>query len=819
MAGQAQAYYADGTPIPAGELAEAVAGGKAHFERDAQVLVRDSEGRAGTVSGADVGQLLAAGGGLETEETLAAGEAKKAQQAERAATLERITDPVQAYLGYQEAVARGATLGLSDLGLTSALGDEYRQGALARAQNPATAIPELGGAGGAVVASSLLGGAPGAAGGLARASAAGGRLLGAVGGAGEALGTGTAGALGLGRIGAQGLGLLGRGAAEGAVMGLGQEVSASSLEDRDLTVDKLMAAAGHGALMGGALNVAAGGGSKLLGAAGKAALEGMGSGKGLGESLAGFAEKRAFKSTTDNAVRYYNEATNFGRNPERINRIGRKLLDSEVSLTNPTKAARAVDATLEQNGRTLREIADTLDAQGVKVFPSQILKAADEQIAKLRQTDLGHFQRIADAVEAEVKPIRARAAKGEAYSFGEMWNLRRNFDKTIKHSQREISPAADEFKKLRGVFDDALDNATSARPELTPQWLKAKEDFSDFRIVRDALADKAIRGEKNRYASPSDYFSGGMAFLSAVASGGSALGSLATAAATGMVHKQLREKGPGAIARIADTISKLDGRTNKAIAAAIEGKVKDLPELPKRTIPLLAALEMPEGSGQLRTASAQKERYEQTLRLVRDIASPQPSPEAAKRLGNATAKLAEDFPELASLLHQRVIAAAQALNARAPIPMRRQQSLQPHLEDERVPAGLIAKWLREVDGVDMPESIWHDMARGRVPREKIEIIKETQPYLFQDWRMRVMKYVSEKPEKLSRPQRIRLSLAFDFTGDPTLEPGFIAQVQSEYAQEREAEQQQPAAPQPTNLSSETADDMKPATEQSFLQTG
>lgn len=138
-----------------------------------------------------------------------------------------------------------------------------------------------------------------------------------------------------------------------------------------------------------------------------------------------------------------------------------------------------------------------------------------------------------------------------------------------------------------------------------------------------------------------------------------------------------------------------------------------------------------------------------------------------------------------------------------------------------MPAGLISKWLREVDGADMPESIWHDIARGRVPREKIEIIKETQPYLFADWRTRVMQVVSQRGEKLSRPQRIRLSLAFDFTGDPSIDPARIAQIQSEYAALREQQQAQPPGPPPggANISSKTADDMKPATEQSFLATG
>ena len=956
MAGQAQAFYADGTPIPDSELAAAVSSGKAHFERGAQVMVRDADGRAGTVSAEDVPALLASGGGLETAESLGAEAAKAKAQEARSEALSRALNPIQAYAGYQEALARGATLGLSDQALTGLLGDDYREGAAARASNPATAIPELGGAAGAMVAGELLAGPAGGAAGAARATGAlgklagavtaPGRVLGAAGRAGEALGAG-------GGIIGRGLGMAGRGAAEGGLIGAGGEVSAAALEDRDLTVDKLFAAAGHGALMGGALNVAARGGSKLLGAAGKAALDGMGGGKGLGESLADFAERRAFKHSTGNAVKYYNEASNFGRDPERINRIGRKLLDNGFTKEDPVQAANMARAKLEESGQAMRAIADQLDASGVRVDPRGVLSQVDEQIAKLRGIDLQDFQDIARRIDRKVAPIRKRAEDGADYGFTEFWQLRQAVDKVARWAKRSRNPAEEEVVKLRGILDDALDDAVDpipsrvrAHPEMAEQfgrvirgevpeqelrflrngyrdqslgylrkayeagldptdvaagrvtppgfnrpldpiridifpdnpipsmgdgrhrlmlaqkngateiraivnvfdeagdelasverviplpgmprvepdlrgaWLKAKEDFSDFRIVRDALQDQNLRNEKNRFSSPSDYFSGGMAFLSAVMSGGSALAGLATAAGTSLIHKQLREKGPGAIARIADTISKLDGRTNKAIEAAISGRPKDLPELPKRTVPLLAAL-ADTGEAPVRTPSTERERYDRTLRLVRDLGSDNPSPEAARRLGNATRALAEDFPELASLLNERVVAAARALNARAPVPLQRPNPLQQHLEERRVPAGLISKWLREVDGADMPESIWHDIARGRVPREKIEIIKETQPYLFADWRTRVMQVVSQRGEKLSRPQRIRLSLAFDFTGDPSIDPARIAQIQSEYAALREQQQAQPPGPPPggANISSKTADDMKPATEQSFLATG
>jgi hypothetical protein len=951
MAGQAQAFYADGRPIPEGELMAAIQSGAAHYEQGSKVLVRDAEGRAGTVDAAEVGTLLASGGALETTESLAAEEAQKQRAAQTSEKISRAINPLQLGLGYHEAIASGATLGGTDLALTSLLGDEYREGALARRQNPATAIPEIGGAAGAVVASSLLGGAPGAGAGAARVATAGGRLLGAAGGAGEALGVGAAEALGLGRGVGTGLGLLGRGAGEGAIAGLGQEVSAASLEDRDLTVDKLMAAAGHGALMGGALNVATGGATRLLGAAGKAALRGMGDGESLGASILKGGKRLAIKDQFGNAVKYYNEATNFGRNPERLDRIAQKLLDGGITGKNPEAAAGMARERLEQAGQRMRSIADTLDAQGTRVDPRAIVSSVDEQIARLRKSDLSDFDDVADQIANKVSKVRARADAGETYSFSEAWQLRRDIDKVARWAKNNRSPAEEEVVRLRGIVDDILDDATDpipaklkARPDMAEQfgrvmrgevpeqelrflrngyrdqstaylrkayeagldpsdvaagrvtppgfsrpmdpiridifpdnpipsvgdgrhrlmlaqkngakeiralvnvfdesgdelasiervipmpgmpraepdlrgaWLAAKEDFADFRLVNDAVGARILRDEKNRFLSPSDHFGGGVGLIAALLSGGSALTGIAASAGAALANKALREKGPGAIARMANAISKFDGRTDKAIAAAIEGRVKDLPDLPKRTVPLLTMLQTPEGQPTLRTASNDRERYEKTLTLVRDMASPTPSPEAAKRLGNATQQLAEDFPELASLLHQRVIAAAQALNARAPVPLQRRNPLQQHLEDQRVPAGLISKWLREVDAADTPEGIWHDMAKGRVPREKIEIVKLTAPHLFQDWRMRVMKYVAAKPEKLSRPQRIRLSLAFDFTGDSTLDPAFISQVQGEYAAEKQ-QQAQPQAPQPTNISTQQADDMKPSTERSFLQAG
>src|SRR5687767_11460557 len=122
MAGP-KVFFADGSPVPEEQVQQAVSSGKAFVQQGASLNMIDDTGVPVKIAAENVQAALEAGYQVEGSATV------QARQSRR----EHTTGGQMALAG-AEGVARGATVGLSDVALTGALGDEYRQGAQARQQ-------------------------------------------------------------------------------------------------------------------------------------------------------------------------------------------------------------------------------------------------------------------------------------------------------------------------------------------------------------------------------------------------------------------------------------------------------------------------------------------------------------------------------------------------------------------------------------------------------------------------------------------------------------------------------------------------------------
>ena len=359
-----------------------------------------------------------------------------------------------------EGGARGATFGLSDVVGGALGGDEYRTAARERREaNPLTAgVSELAG----TVAPALLtggasegasAGATAAREGLAVADAAKetglfGRGLQA---AGRTLAAPTELASTVGQtfergvqsiVGKEGTSLAARmaqdaaalgarGAADGAAVGFGQELSEQSLEGSGtLNGEKLLAAAGHGALLGGI-----GGGA--LGAAGELATGVIGR---AARRFDGAAEEVAVHALTggDKAA-----AEVLSSVPGGTKAVGRYALDNGIVTAGDTvesslpKIQKAVQSETSAIGKSLAS-ADSAGLTGPKLGPRQLgfveahdmLGTIDTQIA-------------AGAVAKTELPILVAA--------------RDDLEKSIAKSLRSGS------SELADAFDDAKANLTKAQ--------------------------------------------------------------------------------------------------------------------------------------------------------------------------------------------------------------------------------------------------------------------------------------------------------------------------------------------------------------------
>ena len=798
---------ADGTPIPWDKAASALAQGQAGYHAEDDVHVLDPATQEWRVAkGAKVGEYLRAGWQVASPAAVE----QKTRDEQAAAERSRMNTPGQALKANLEGYASGLSGGLSNAAIRAvdpAWADEAAK--RAKAHWLPHAAGEVYGLGSQVVGASLLSGgtaapeeaalAAGRLGTLARALTAPGRALGAAGELGEAAAAG----LGATRAGLAGRAALaaGRGVGEGALLGLGQEVSSAALDNRPLTAQKLLASGLYGGLIGGA----AGGALQPIGegvsALGRRALDAMTEGKPMAEALEGAAQKYQVKGIFGNNLKMQNELTNFGRNPDRAARVGQKLLDMGLS-TDTRKAVTRIEDATERAGQRMEELAaerEALEAASHKLTAGatdaawaepmagasvtiaggmdstaarEALELARDQIARIESVPLGSHKAIAGSIRAEIAPLEAAVASGEKIGFREMWGVRRELYKSINWARDSKAPQYREMRELAGNFDDALTMDMDAMGQapggtnLGAAWRAAKEDYHDLATARDAARETVKRLDKNRSFSLTDYILG-----AAMGVGGGPAGGLAMAYG----NKLLRERGPAAMAKLLSRLAHVDMTISNASRALLE------------TTPKLARAEG------VSAASPFKDPVKSFAEQRQELLTQQKDEEhKAARMGETMAEL-DGHPDAQVDVGDLWERAHQYLLAELPAPMgRAANSLTPDLEAARVPRTEKLEWLEKVWSVNDPVgAIASDLAKGRVSRVKLAAVQAVYPDLYADWGNKMQLMIAEKAQQgkpLPYRRRVFLSMAFGFNGDVSLTPDFLDATQAAHAMLQQAAQ-------------------------------
>lgn len=713
---------------------------------------------------------------------------------------------------FGEGAVEGATVGLGNAGLAAIMGPEYGEEARLREEfNPYTRMAgEMVGSVAPLLATeggSALGTGARVVGAPARGVAELGNL------AERGVSAGLRGILGESRaaqVATRAASMGAAGAAEGALYGLGGSIADAALEDTDWTADRAMAAMSDGSWYGLGTGAVIGGASSILGAAGKAALASMSEGQTFKGALSDFAEKRATKQLVGNNAKVYNELTDFGSDMTRVKRMGRKLLDEDIPLGDLNQSIRVLEAKTDEAATRLRTVAAEIDDAGVKVNAQQVLDNVDSQIADLRKVGLGSHNKVANALEREIAPLRKRLATRDApmilegggrrpeavigqqlpeeFTFSEWWKLRQNFDKTLNWAKRAGDPATDNLRKLRAQIDQGLDEAIarhtdeqakrlavdgSNAPEaqqagdLGGAWKKAKEDYGDFVSLRDAAEEQVVRKEKNRFVSPSDYGTGGiLGAIAATADGGmSALAGIGGGAAMSMAHKFIRERGGGWLARAADAIANLDTRTAQA-AKVLAGTEKSL------------------GPTRLATrAAVQKERSDERRKRFREsydyIRRFQRDPEfASQQIERVIGPLSKEQPEVASKIATRYQQDMAYLASKLPAGSSAgTQSFQPMKESTFFSRDEQRSLVKVAGALSDPAAAIESIADGDIDLDVIEALKVRRPREYEGLRQNVMLECASSKKEMTFARRNFLGQIFDFVGDPSLDPATMLAIQ------------------------------------------
>lgn len=404
-------------------------------------------------------------------------------------------------------------------------------------------------------------------------------------------------------------------------------------------------------------------------------------------------------------------------------------------------------------------------------------------------------------IRAEYTPYGApEYAAQPKVSFGELDQFRKDLRSVFQPARHAggglpapVPEHAAHLEKAERILADELDK--TVEQHLTAMGADASE-YGQLKKTYGALADLkkvADRAEAqqlgNRRLSPSDYGIGVAGVLGSMMSGN--VGGILWGAGGAIAHKIIRERGNSVLAVMADSVAKMDGRIASA-AKSLAG----LSAAPRRAA--LVASSAPAGD------------FTKTADAVRAFAS---NPQAAAAaLARPVEGIAPDHPQLAAQMQQTLAGDYQYLQTKLPPTLGRAgSSLTPQLEKSRVPKSEQAKFMAVVHALENPASVIEQIAAGELPREQIEALKIRRPEIYNQMRTEAIKAFSIARAPLGILERTRVSLAFDFNGDASLDPQTLAAIQASNRTAPQAEdpppgmgqQPQKQAPKMNQKSAET----------------
>lgn len=780
-----QVVYKDGSPVPPEKVASAVASGDAFTAAD-KVQVRNE--RTGEVGSIDPGELAHSSHYSVLSD----------QEIEQQANHDKYGTLGQQALTGVEGAARGATAGLSDVATTSLLGDDYRKGAKARqAENPTAAIG--GEIAGAIAPAILTGGGSAEAEGAGIASRiaayAPSNLISRAGSLAE---HGVASLVGdsaesiLGRMAQRAAAVGASGAVEGGLYGAGQSASEAALGGAPITAEKVLSGFGHGALFGGGIGAslgAAGG----FGSASFDKIVGGGGIEGIQDSARKLASESALKATGFQGSDFRKL---LGRRTgesaeEKIADVGQELLNytfdsgplkGEKLFTGAKKAEDFVDdlsLAKGEVGRKLGVIKSEVNDAALKdptIAPDvtgYLARVKDEVLDPLRASLSPSVRANADKVQAELATLETRAAPGlggleaNPLSFQELDSFRRDLRSVFQPPRppggglpAPVPEHAEHLEKVERMLADELDKTVqkhlAATGADTSQYLALKKTYGALSDIEKVANKAAAQQLGNRAVSLSDQATGLGTAIGMMLTGN--VGAAVAGGAATFAHKLIRERGRSVLAVMADSVSKMDGRITAA-ADALAGIA---------AVPRHVATEI---------TPSMTDRFDTTAAAVRSFQS---NPHAAAAmLAKPIESIAPVHPQLAAQMQQTLAADYGYLGSQLPRVMTRAgSSLTPQLEKGRVPRDQQIKFMSIVTALENPASVIEKVARGDLPRIQIETLKTRRPEIFNQMRTATIKAFASAKTPQGFLQRTRISIAFGFTGDASLDPATLSAIQA-----------------------------------------
>lgn len=580
----------------------------------------------------------------------------------------------------------------------------------------------------------------------------------------------------------------------GSLAGAGTLVSENALGKADVNAENLVAAIGMGALVGGAFGAS-------LGAA-EAAMPLV---KAGGKQVTGLLDDYTSRDKAALEV--------FGYTPAKAVKLKQKNPQMAEGLAdflqNDLKLTAADDAlSLEQKVIALKKqagaaVGDTLDEVDAIVRGNPVLQPKGKELfqdlaQELEEKFLGglnpkspEFRSLRKEVQSYYDEIIKSAHDGGTLTLKDLHQFRKGADTKgygsnglpVDTLEGQMARYARRFydTRLRGLMEKTANSIE--RPDLLAGFANANRQFSYASEVLPKVMNKAAKSES---INPllATVVGGGLGAVGGDGDFGAiSVGAIGALGARSFIRSDMRRNLVvlGKIERAQQQIAKLTDRAVKGfVGAPIKAAVRSVPysimnsELAKKF-----------ENGKYKKP---KDVAEAFANMSDNFARYEQNPEAfMARVNRTTSSMYKQAPNTSMALDTLAVTSAMFLGSKLP-----KRKATPGMLDlfnkPRPPSQLdLKKFEKYLGAVENPESVFHDMERGQLSPESVEALQAVYPNLYNQLREKTLELVGQNP-KMPYSRKLQLGLLLNVPTDESLLPENVLGLQSLFSAENQQEQ-------------------------------
>lgn len=583
------------------------------------------------------------------------------------------------------------------------------------------------------------------------------------------------------------------GVVENTAYGAAEAVSERLLGDPKEVSELLVSHIGPAAIAGGLVG-------GVFGALSPVATAGLGRfTNAAAGKLEDFAAERALKATGARGA----DIRKLG-SKEKVRQVGSDLMGAELesgekvlgAFSRADDLAPRLEIAADEAVVKLEALRGEVDAFATKkkLLPdaAAYLKRVDEEIlAPLKSSDVPGVRARANAVDEELAGLRTAVESGEPVSLARLTQARKDLA-SIVYPKRpkggglppQPPPHAADLQGAERMLEEFIEENTERvvkqmKPELAGKYAELRRNAESM-IKARRLSEKAdLQDLGNRWFSPTDYFTGGLAGVGSTIAGLATgnIAPMAVGALSAAGHKLLRERGSAFIATAADKTAKLRVLqkqieiTNERLNSAI---VLFAGQAAQGPLGLASTTVLEDVTGKKNRKEAAKEF---ALKLHDYIGNPE---KLATNIAGSLQGLEGTAPGLSQELSAKTAQIIASLQQHAPFPSP-SSLLQPEAVDWEPTEAEAAQFSRIAAAHLNPVGVLEEALRGAADPEAVKIVREQYPGLVAVMAPKVLGAIAESKKRLRWRDKVALSIMFDVPVDPLLEPVAVRRAQQTHA--------------------------------------